>query len=85
MNNWDVPKLGKDLSKEVIFQVVNHISYPDKEKTTEIVGRAENFATELFRELSDIDPHMDVIAELERVYYEKKNEPPEQYGEMRIL
>ncbi len=63
VNDFNVPVLGEDFSKQVIFTIVNGaIEYPDQETTTRIVGRAEGFASELFEGLSD-EPHM---AELER-------------------
>ena len=41
MMNFNVPKLGEDLAKQVIFRVVNHIDYPDKATTERIVGKAD--------------------------------------------
>ncbi|OHA93133.1 MAG: hypothetical protein A3E02_01635 [Candidatus Zambryskibacteria bacterium RIFCSPHIGHO2_12_FULL_38_34] len=72
MNNWNVPILGEDLAKRVIFKVVNHVIFPSDEITKEVVLKAENKATELFNELKTDEPHMDQIAILEREYYEKK-------------
>ncbi len=67
VNSFNVPLMGEELAKKVIFDVVNHTSFPNHEKTTEVVGRAERFATELFKEFEGIDqPHMDEIAHLER-------------------
>jgi len=82
VGEWNVPALGEDLAKETIFKIVNHISFPNGEKTVEIVGKAEEMATELFEELENVDPHMDVIAELERRYWEKKLQ--DQNKEMKI-
>lgn len=65
IENFDVRKLGEDLAQQVIFQVVNHIFYPDQEDTTRIVGRAEALASELFNNIFD-EPHM---ADLERIEF----------------
>lgn len=78
MKEWNVPVLGEDLAKEIIFKIVNHVSFPNHEKTVEIVGEAEEKSVELFG-LENVDPHMDVIAELERKYWEEKRS-----GEMKI-
>ena len=66
LDNFNVPKLGEKLAKECIYQVVNHIAYPDQESTRRIVSRAEGFATELWDDLPD-EPHM---AEIEYKEYE---------------
>ena len=74
LGRFNVSKLGEKLAKECIHEIVNYISYPDKETTTRIVGRAEGLASELWDELPD-EPHM---AELERLEYlkrEKKSKP----------
>jgi len=88
MDNFNVPELGEDLAKEVIFRVTNHVEYPNSETTQEIVIRAERKATELFDGLSD-EPHMDDIAWEETKYWaEKRNEGEEGRdtigGELRI-
>jgi hypothetical protein len=67
LNKFDVPKLGEELAKQCIFQIVNHISYPDHATTRLVVGHAENLATELWDELPD-EPHMAQIAYLERIF-----------------
>jgi hypothetical protein len=77
MNHWNVPKLGEGLAQECVFRIVNHVIFPTGELTQEIVGLAEDKATELFPELEGVDPHMDVIAHLERKYHERKNENSE--------
>lgn len=64
MSHFNVPKLGEDLAKQVIFRTVNHISYPDKPTTERIVLKAEGFASELWDDLSD-EPHMADIARKE--------------------
>jgi hypothetical protein len=46
--------------------------FPSPEMTHEVVEKAEHIAEELFDELRGVDPHMDVIAHLERKYHEKK-------------
>jgi hypothetical protein len=66
MENFDVQKLGEELAKEVIFEIVNHTSFPNNEITKEIVQRAESFAVELFSELKTNEPHMAEIERLER-------------------
>jgi hypothetical protein len=71
MANWDVPALGEDLARECIFRIVNHTDFPTPETTKEVVGLAEDKATELFPELEGVDPHMDVIAHLERQHRER--------------
>lgn len=72
MENWNVPKLGEDLAKECLFEIILRVPHPDDEITREVVGRAENFAEELFEELAGHDAHMDAIEVLERNYWEKK-------------
>ena len=64
MSNSNVPKLGEDLAKQVIFRAVNHVFYPDRTTTERIVGTAEGFAPELWGDLSD-EPHMADIARKE--------------------
>lgn len=71
INHWDVPKLGEDLAKECLFEIILHVTYPDFETTRRIVGHAEELSTELFPELANHDPHMDTIEVLERKYHEK--------------
>ena len=62
INNFNVQAMGEDLAKLVIFQIVLYVDdYPSREVLTEIVGRAENLATELWSELPE-EPHMDEIA-----------------------
>lgn len=68
VENFDVRRLGEDLARQVIFQIVNHVFYPDQEITTRIVGRAEALASELFSSISD-EPHM---AELEWLEHQTK-------------
>lgn len=72
--NWNVPKMGEDLAKECIFEIIGHVQYPNQEKTTEIVGMAEDKAGELFPEIGEHDPHMDVIEWLEMKYRQTKKE-----------
>ncbi len=72
MGNFNVPKLGQDLAKEVLFDIILHVPYPDVETTHRIVYKAESFAEELFPELEGHDAHMDVIEGLERKYWEEK-------------
>lgn len=71
VNHWDVPKLGEDLAKECLFEIILHVTYPDFETTRAIVGHAEELSTELFPELANHDPHMDTIEVLERKYHKK--------------
>ncbi|HUO75925.1 MAG TPA: hypothetical protein VMU12_03390 [Candidatus Paceibacterota bacterium] len=77
MENWNVPVLGESLAKECVFRIVNHVIFPTNELTQEVVGAAEDKATELFSELDGIDPHMDVIAHLERKYHERAEQERE--------
>lgn len=77
ITHWDVPKLGESLAQECIFRIVNHISFPDRRITREIVGEAEEKATELFPELEDRDPHMAVIERLEYEYRMQKEKDKE--------
>lgn len=65
LEGFDVSKTGETLAKECIFRIVNHIVYPSKDLTTQIVGRAELFASELWSDLGD-EPHM---ADIERKEY----------------
>lgn len=74
---WDTRVLGEELARECIFRIVNHTIFPDPEVTREIVGQAEERATELFPELEGVDPHMDVIAHLERQYHERAGQERE--------
>lgn len=74
IKNWDVPKLGEELSKECIFEIVGRVTYPDFETTRRIVGHAEELSTELFPELANLDPHMDVIEFLEKKYHERHHD-----------
>jgi len=67
LNKFDVPKLGEELAKQCIFQIVNHIEYPNNGITQTVVGQAEGLATELWDGLPD-EPHMNQIAHLENVY-----------------
>ncbi|MGD0977474.1 MAG: hypothetical protein ABR875_04270 [Minisyncoccia bacterium] len=72
INNFDVSKMGEELAREVIFEVANRVNFPTTEMTREIVGHAENLATELFDELnkSGKEPHM---AEIEHLEFKKNN------------
>lgn len=74
MDNWNVPVLGEDMAKEVIFKVVNHVIFPSNEITREVVLRAENYATELFDELRTDEPHMAELERLETEYARRKDE-----------
>jgi len=65
IENFNVRKLGEDLAKQLIFQAINHIFYPDQDTTTRVVGRAEALASELFNNISN-EPHM---ADLEWLEY----------------
>ena len=71
VHQWTVPLLGEELAREYIFCIVNHVMFPTPGQTREIVGLVEDKATELFPELEGVDPHMDVIAHLERRYHEQ--------------
>lgn len=72
VSHWDVPKIGEELALEALFEIINHTNYPDAEITHRIVGRAEDLISEFLPELSEHDAHMDVIAYLEKKYWEKK-------------
>ncbi len=66
INDFNVKELGDNLSKEVIFEIVNHTNFPNSEITREIVGKTEGMATELFDELKYTnEPHMAEIEYLE--------------------
>lgn len=67
IKNFDVKKIGEELARGVIFEIVNHIQFPNAEKTREIVGKAENLATEFIAEFSpQNEPNMDEMDYLER-------------------
>jgi hypothetical protein len=66
LDNFNVPKIGENSAKKCIYEIVNHIVYPDDETMWRIVNRAEGFATELWDDLPD-EPHM---AEIEYKEYE---------------
>jgi len=83
MTHFDGRILSEDLAKECIFQIVNHTMFPNQEITHDVVERAEHIAEELFEELSGVDPHMNVIAHLERKYYENKELEKNQENRMR--
>lgn len=70
IDNFNVPKLGEDLAKEVVYTVVLDTRFPNQEKTTEVVGRAEGFASELWDDLPD-EVHM---ADLERKRFLERQE-----------
>jgi len=72
LDHFDVPRLGEKLAKECIYQIVNHICYPDQETGMRIVSRAEGLASELWDNLSD-EPHMAEIERLEFLEYWTKN------------
>ena len=57
IENWDVPKIGENSAKQVIFRVVNHTHYPDNSTSQRVLGRALAFATELWNDLPD-EPHV---------------------------
>lgn len=78
VSHWDVPKLGEELALETLFEIINHTEFPDTEITHEVVGKAENLISEFLPELSEHDAHMDIIAYLERKYYEKKEAEKEE-------
>jgi hypothetical protein len=65
IRSFDVNKLGEELAKEVIYEVVLYVDYPDRETTTRVVGRAEGLAGELWDDLPG-EVHM---ADLERKRY----------------
>lgn len=68
LGGWNVPKLGEDLAKKCLFEIINHVRFPNNDLTREIVEIAEDKAEELFPELEGRDPHMAVIENLERAY-----------------
>lgn len=70
LNQFDVPRLGDKLAKRCIFEIVNHINYPNQEITTRLVSRAEGLATELWDDLPD-EPHM---AEIEWKEYQSSDD-----------
>lgn len=75
INHWDVPLLGENLAKECLFRIINHTPFPDEVLTKSIVGVAEEKILELFPELGWQDHvHIDVVANLERKYWEQKKE-----------
>ena len=84
---WDVPLWGERLAKLVIFQTVNHVVYPNNEKTIEVVLSAENKATELFSELNQTtdEPHMADLAVLEEKYYEREKQKETDPGLKKLL
>lgn len=85
LNNMDVPRLGEDLAKECLFRIINYTSFPDRELTRSIVGVAEEKISEFYPELGIQDHvHMDVVAELERKYWEEKEKEKEQEHKSEI-
>ena len=72
LDNWNVPALGEDLAKETLFRIINHTPFPSEPLTESVVGVAEEKITELFPEMGESDPHMALIAELERRYWAEK-------------
>lgn len=77
IENWNVPKLGEDFAKECLFEIILHVPFPNEETTKEVVGRAEDFAEELFEELAGHDAHMDAVEVLERKYRTDKRKEKE--------
>jgi hypothetical protein len=77
IDNWNVPLLGEEMAKEVIFMIVNHTNFPSQELTREVVLKAENFAMELFDELKMDEPHMADIERLEFEYNQRKEKKEE--------
>ena len=73
LDNFNVPKIGEKAAKECIYEIVNHIAYPDQETTRRMVSRAEGFATELWDDLPD-EPHMAEIEYKEYEDYSKRKE-----------
>ncbi|GEM_PF-1573402 len=85
LDHWNVTLLGEDLSKECLFRIINYTSFPNSELTKSVVGIAEEKITELFPELGWQDHvHMDVVAELERKYWEEKRRVQENKTEIKI-
>lgn len=61
MSNWNVPKMGESLARNVIFRVVNHTEYPNDDISRNVIGTALEFSTELWDDLPD-EPHVDQLA-----------------------
>lgn len=83
--NWNVPKLGEDLAKRCIFEIVNHVEFPEG-MTREMVGEAEEKGVELFPEIGDRDPHMAIYEWLEYRYWEgqEKEDKKDQGQKIKI-
>lgn len=73
INDFDVPKIGEELARKVILEIVNHVKFPTNKLTKKVVGHAENLATELFDKFNKPgkEPHM---AEFEYLEWKKKNQ-----------
>ena len=76
LNRWNVPKLGENFAREIIFEIVLHTQFPDENANMEItkayVHDAEQKGVELFPEIGDRDPSMDLYAVIEQEYWENK-------------
>lgn len=86
LEHWDVPKLGEELAREVIFQIVLDTQFPDRdgnmETTKKFVHDAEHKGIELFPEIGDRDPSHDLYAVLRQKYLDEKNK--EKLNEIKI-
>ena len=60
MNKFDVPKLGEQLAREVLTEIITNVGFPNSEITHEIVGHAENLLTEFTDEFGD-EPHFAAV------------------------
>lgn len=85
LSRWDVPVLGEDLALETLFEIINHIIYPNIEITRRVVGRAENLISEFLPEFApdNADAHMDYMAFAEHKYYEEKKAKEEREERLR--
>ena len=51
LSRFTVPKLGENLAKRCVLKIINHVAFPDPERTQQVITRAVGFATELWDDL----------------------------------
>ena len=58
LDNFNVPKLGEKFARNILFDVVIHVHFPDVQTTTHYVGQAEGLLGELLDVDADRELHM---------------------------
>jgi hypothetical protein len=70
MDKFGDTRLGYDLAREVVLEIINRTEYPNPEIRQELVGHAVNLATEFFPEFNsraNAEPHISEFERMDRI------------------